>query len=75
MIQKLFSARFWTILMVTFTYCWIVMATARAYLDRATPDKLEGFAMGIVMGFSSFAVKTLIEYFNRDRTPTNGGTK
>lgn len=79
MTPKFFSARFWALIMVAFTYCWIVMLTTNAYLAKATPDKLEGFAMGIVMGFSSFAVKIMIEYFGRtDRdtsSTTNGGTK
>ena len=67
--NKLFSARFWTILLVTVTYCFIVSFTAIVYVTRVTPEKLEGFAMGLIMGFAGFAVKALIEYFNRDRVP------
>jgi hypothetical protein len=53
-------------LMVTVTYCCIVGASTLVYLKRAAPDKLEGFAMGLVIGFASFAVKTLSEYFGRE---------
>lgn len=67
MIAKLLSARFWTIMMVTSTYCVIVAGTAFYYVSHVNADKMEGFTMGLVMGFASFATKTLIEYFNKDR--------
>jgi hypothetical protein len=68
--DKLLSGRFWVFLMVTITYCTIVVYTCIKYLDKVTSDKLEGFAMGLVIGFATFAGKTLSEYFDRkDRLP------
>lgn len=63
--DKLLSARFWAFLMVTITYCSIVVFTCVKYLDKVTADKLEGFAMGLVIGFATFAGKMLMEYFGR----------
>jgi len=67
---KLLSARFLAFLLVTITYCLIVGYTCVQYLDKVTSDKLEGFAMGLVIGFATFAGKILTEYFDRkDRQP------
>lgn len=71
--SKLLSARFWTVLLVTLTYCTIVFMATFQYLKKAGPERLEGFAMGIVMGFASFAVKALMEYFGRTDRQTKGG--
>lgn len=72
--DKLLSARFWAFLLVTLTYCAIVMVTCVQYLQKVTPDKLEGFAMGLVIGFATFAGKMLMEYFGRpDRAPEKTG--
>lgn len=72
---KLLSARFWTIMMVTLTYCVIVFHVAIQYTVRVSPEKLEGFAMGLVMGFAGFATKALIEYFGKDRTTGGSNEK
>ena len=71
MLSKILSARFWTIMLVTITYCVIVLMTTHSYLQasKATPERLEGFCMGLVMGFAGFAVKALIEYFGRSDRP------
>ena len=67
MLSKLLSARFWVMMMVTFTYCLIVGQVTFVYLEKATAEKLEGFAMGLVIGFASFAAKALSEYFGINR--------
>jgi hypothetical protein len=68
--DKLLSGRFIAFVLVTITYCAIVVITCLAYLDKVTAEKLEGFAMGLVIGFATFAGKLLMEYFARnDRIP------
>ena len=71
--QKLFSGQ-WIITVCTcLTYCGIAIVTTLYYISHATPDKLEGFTMGLVMGFASTAGIIYKSYFDRDRTTQNQG--
>jgi hypothetical protein len=71
--QKLLSGQ-WIITVCTcITYCGMAAVTTVYYIKHATPDKLEGFAMGLIMGFASLAGIVYKSYFERDRT-NQGGT-
>jgi hypothetical protein len=68
---KLTSGQFLVTVATAFTYCVIVGYTTIFYLSKATPDKVEGFAMGLVMGFASMAGTIYKSYFDRDRSKTD----
>jgi uncharacterized membrane protein YjjP (DUF1212 family) len=69
--QKLLSGQWIITVLTCLTYCLVVIVTTAYYIRHATPDKLEGFAMGLVMGFSSLAGIVYKSYFERSR-PTGG---
>lgn len=70
--QKLLSGQ-WIITVATcLTYCAIVMISTIYYIQHANPDKLEGFAFGLVTGFASLAGIVYKSYFDRVRQPQGG---
>ena len=70
MLSKLMSGQWIMVVMTCLTYCLIVVWTTVFYVQHASPDKIEGFAMGLVMGFASTAGMVYKSYFDRDRAGT-----
>lgn len=72
--EKIFSGRFIVVVSTTITYCLIVLYTTVHYLSKATSDKVEGFAVGLVMGFAGMAGIIYKSYFDieRQQKDTNG---
>lgn len=70
--SKFTSGQFITVVLTTLTYCFIVGFTAVFYMLHASADKVEGFAVGLVMGFASMAGIIYKSYFDRERTKVNG---
>lgn len=68
MLNKLMSGQWLMVVMTCLTYCIIVSLTTAYYISHASADKLEGFAMGLVMGFASTAGMVYKSYFDRDRS-------
>ena len=54
MLTKILSGRYYLVVSTSITYCIIVSFTTVYYIKHATPDKLEGFAMGLVWGLITF---------------------
>jgi hypothetical protein len=65
--NKLWSARFWTFLMVILTLCITVLASVRAIFNTTgTIDPVvEKIAMFILGAFTSIATGMYKEYFDR----------
>lgn len=70
-VRKLFSGQFIVVVATTLTYCIIAIYTTMTYLAKASPDKVEGFCVGLVMGFASMAGIIYKSYFDRERPPFN----
>lgn len=68
MYNKLLSGQWLMVVLTCLTYCLIVAWTTGFYVTHASPDKLEGFAMGLIMGFASTAGMVYKSYFDRDRS-------
>lgn len=71
--NKLWSARFWTFMMVMFTLCYIVIMAVTTIFTIAKSDPvIEKVAMFILGAFVTIATGMYKEYFSRgDRsTPT-----
>lgn len=68
-LEKLFSGRWFATVCVTLTYCFIVIYATMKYTSSLTrvPDKLEAFAMGLIVGFSSLAGIVLKSYFEKNK--------
>lgn len=71
--SKLLSGQWIITVFTCLTYCVMATVTTIYYIKHATPDKLEGFAMGLIMGFASLAGIVYKSYFERDRS-NQGGT-
>jgi len=69
--KKLLSGQWLMVVMTCFTYCAIVLWTTVYYVKHASGDKLEGFAMGLIMGFASTAGMVYKAYFDRERPGTS----
>lgn len=68
---KLFSGRFLSTIGIVGSYCFIVVFTTVKYANSlgSSPEKLESFAVGLIMGFSGTAAIVIKSYFDRtDRT-------
>jgi hypothetical protein len=72
-IQKLTSGRYIVVVSTSITYSAIVVFTAWHYVRTVSPEKLEGFAVGLVMGFAGIAGVIYKSYF--DRTDRKEETK
>jgi hypothetical protein len=70
--QKLLSGQWIITVFTCLTYCGIVAVTTIYYIRHANPDKLEGFAFGLVTGFAALAGIVYKSYFDRDRSTTGG---
>lgn len=68
MFGKLMSGQWIMVVLTCITYCSIVFWTTMFYVQHASAEKVEGFAMGLVMGFASTAGMVYKSYFDRDRT-------
>ena len=66
-VNKLWSARFWTFMMVMFTLCMTVLASVHAVFNRQPIDPVvEKVAMFILGAFVTIATGMYKEYFDRD---------
>ena len=65
--DKLLSGKFWVVICTTITYCVIVMYATIQYLAKSSPDKIEGFCIGLVMGFATMAGIVYKSYFERKK--------
>lgn len=65
--KKMWSGQFLLTVTTAFTYSVIVVYTTIVYLGKVSPDKIEGFAMGLIMGFASTAGVIYKSYFDRKR--------
>lgn len=70
-VNKFISGQWIMVVLTCLTYCLIVGYTTWYYVRHATPDKLEGFAMGLVMGFATTAGMIYKAYFDRERSGTS----
>lgn len=73
-IEKLLSGRFIATVAVVLSYCFIVVFTTVSYARSLvySIEKMEAFAVGLVMGFSGTAAIIIKSYFDRaDRTNEN----
>lgn len=70
MITKLLSGRFIVVVATVLTYSLIVCVTTLKYVTAVSPEKLEGFAVGLIMGFAGTAGIIYKSYF--DRTDRKG---
>lgn len=65
--NKLWSARFWTFMMVVATLCYSVIISVTSVFGKATVDPvIEKVAMFILGAFVAIATGMYKEYFDRD---------
>lgn len=72
LIDKFSSGRFLTTVALIYTYCFIVGYTTRRYVESLiqNPERLESFAVGLIVGFSGMATLVIKSYFdNVERKP------
>jgi len=67
-ISKLLSGRFFVVIATCITYSFVVVYTTIKYVSSVNPIKLEGFAVGLIMGFSGLAGFIYKSYYDRERT-------
>ena len=65
MLNKLLSGRFLVVVTTAITYSLIVIFTTMKYIEKVSPEKLEGFAVGLIMGFAGIAGVIYKSYFDR----------
>lgn len=70
-LDKVLSARFIITVLIGLTYCKMVHHCVYFFLEsmKADPGKLEAFATGLIMGFSSIAMFVIKSYFDRTDRP------
>lgn len=66
-LDKVLSARFLITIAIGLTYCHIVWHSVHFYLKSmvADPGKMEAFATGLMVGFTSVATFIFKAYFDR----------
>lgn len=66
-LDKFLSARFLITVGVGCTYCHIIWHAVHFYLEcmKASPDRMEAFATGLMMGFTGTATFIFKAYFDR----------
>jgi len=67
MFTKFLSGRFIVVVSTALTYSFIVVFTTLKYISKASPDKLEGFAVGLIMGFAGIAGVVYKSYFDKNK--------
>ena len=73
--NKVWSARFWTFLMVIATLCYtVIIAVNSMFLAAKVDAVIEKVAMFLLGSFTTIATGMYKEYFDRTDRQTKGGS-
>lgn len=73
-LDKVLSGRFIATIAIVYTYCNIVNVSVFRYVDalKENPEKMEAFAVGLIMGFAGTATLVIKSYFDRNDRQSEG---